>query len=130
VSLVANINNPLVKEMQSLYESNSLALNDTGYKRDIYFNLSTQFSTLFYLVNTFETYLNHFKIKISYQKFYLDLSENYKDVFKNTMQFKSNYKPLKRGIANMIRIHASGAIAMPTEVRLQILASSRDVIHS
>jgi hypothetical protein len=129
-SLIANTNNPLVKEFQSLYESNTLTLNDLNYKRDIYFNLSTQFSTLFYLTNSFETYLNHFKTKLSYKKFYLDLFGNYNDIFKNTKQFKSNYKPLKRGISNMIRLHASGAIAMPTEIRLQLLASSRDVIHS
>ena len=30
----------------------------------------------------------------------------------------------------MLRLHATGAVAMPVEVRLQILASSRDVIHS
>jgi heme/copper-type cytochrome/quinol oxidase subunit 2 len=27
-------------------------------------------------------------------------------------------------------LHATGAIAMPTEIKLQILASSKDVIHS
>ena len=30
----------------------------------------------------------------------------------------------------MVRLHATGAIAMPIEIRLHILASSRDVIHS
>jgi hypothetical protein len=30
----------------------------------------------------------------------------------------------------MLRLHATGAIGMPIEVRLQILASSKDVIHS
>ena len=30
----------------------------------------------------------------------------------------------------MIRLHATGAIALPCEIRLQILASSKDVIHS
>ena len=30
----------------------------------------------------------------------------------------------------MLRLHATGAVALPIEVRLQILASSRDVIHS
>ena len=30
----------------------------------------------------------------------------------------------------MLRLHATGAVAMPVEIRLQILASSRDVIHS
>jgi heme/copper-type cytochrome/quinol oxidase subunit 2 len=43
---------------------------------------------------------------------------------------KSQYKPLKRGISNMMRLQGSGAVAMPIEIRLQILASSKDVIHS
>jgi hypothetical protein len=30
----------------------------------------------------------------------------------------------------MLRLQASGAIALPIEIRLQILASSKDVIHS
>jgi heme/copper-type cytochrome/quinol oxidase subunit 2 len=30
----------------------------------------------------------------------------------------------------MLRLHATGAVAMPTEIRIQILASSKDVIHS
>jgi heme/copper-type cytochrome/quinol oxidase subunit 2 len=30
----------------------------------------------------------------------------------------------------MLRLHSTGAVAMPIEVRLQVLASSRDVIHS
>jgi len=44
--------------------------------------------------------------------------------------FKNPNRPLRKGITNMLRLHATGAIAMPIEVRLQILASSRDVIHS
>lgn len=43
---------------------------------------------------------------------------------------KSQFKPLKKGISNMLRLHATGTIAMPIEMRLQILASSRDIIHS
>ena len=43
---------------------------------------------------------------------------------------KSQFKPLKRGISNMMRLQGSGAVAMPIEIRLQILASSKDVIHS
>lgn len=38
--------------------------------------------------------------------------------------------PMRRGITAMNKIHATGAIALPSEIRLQILASSRDVIHS
>jgi hypothetical protein len=48
----------------------------------------------------------------------------------NPYLVKSQQRPLRKGIANMLRLHATGAIAMPTELRLQILASSRDIIHS
>jgi heme/copper-type cytochrome/quinol oxidase subunit 2 len=43
---------------------------------------------------------------------------------------KSQYQPLRKGITNMIRIQADKAIAMPIETRLQILAVSKDIIHS
>lgn len=42
----------------------------------------------------------------------------------------SQYQPLKKGIVNMIRIQADKAIAMPTDTRIQILAVSKDIIHS
>jgi len=48
----------------------------------------------------------------------------------NVELYKSQFRPLKKGISNMLRLHATGAVAMPIEIRLQILASSRDVIHS
>jgi hypothetical protein len=43
---------------------------------------------------------------------------------------KNQYKPLRKGINNLLRLHATNAIALPCEIRLQILASSKDVIHS
>ena len=42
----------------------------------------------------------------------------------------SQYQPLRKGIVNMIRIQADKAVAMPTDTRLQILAVSKDIIHS
>jgi hypothetical protein len=48
----------------------------------------------------------------------------------NDMLYKDQHRPMKKGITSMLRLHGTGAVAMPTEVRLQILASSRDVIHS
>ena len=48
----------------------------------------------------------------------------------NSELFKNQYRPMKKGVTNMIRLHATGAIAMPIEIRLHILASSKDVIHS
>lgn len=37
---------------------------------------------------------------------------------------------MRKGIVNMIRIQADKAVAMPTDTRLQILAVSKDIIHS
>ena len=51
-------------------------------------------------------------------------------VKQNQELFQNQYRPMRKGISNMIRLHATGAIAMPTEIKLQILASSKDVIHS
>jgi len=53
--------------------------------------------------------------------------QNYEQL---THSFRSQYKPMRRGITNMVRLQATNAIAMPTEIRLHILASSKDVIHS
>ena len=44
--------------------------------------------------------------------------------------YKNQFRPLKKGVSNMLRLHATGAIALPIEIRLHILASSRDVSHS
>ena len=37
---------------------------------------------------------------------------------------------MKKGVSNMIKLHATGAIATPIEIQMHILASSKDVIHS
>lgn len=44
--------------------------------------------------------------------------------------YRNQYRPLRKGVNSMLRLQATGAVAMPVEIRLQILASSRDVIHS
>jgi heme/copper-type cytochrome/quinol oxidase subunit 2 len=58
------------------------------------------------------------------------VSDNYNSLAKNNDLYKSQYRPMRKGITNMIRLQATSAIAMPTEIRLHILASSKDVIHS
>ena len=57
-------------------------------------------------------------------------TDNYNNLNNNLNLFKSQYRPMKKGVVNMIRLQATNAIAMPTEIRLHILASSKDVIHS
>lgn len=49
---------------------------------------------------------------------------------RNLDLYKNQYRPMKKGVTNMVRLHTTGAIAMPIEIRLHILASSKDVIHS
>jgi heme/copper-type cytochrome/quinol oxidase subunit 2 len=65
-----------------------------------------------------------------YLFFYLFNYNYFNNLGNNSDLYKNQYRPLRKGVSNMIRLHATGAIAMPTEIRLQILASSKDVIHS
>jgi hypothetical protein len=48
----------------------------------------------------------------------------------DTELLRNQYRPMNKGVSNMVKLHATGAVAMPIETRLHILASSKDVIHS
>ena len=76
----------------------------------------------------FNNILNLSQIK-EYVNYYFSTS-NDEAVTSNQELYKNQYRPMKKGVTNMIRLHATGAVAMPIEIRLQILASSKDVIHS
>ena len=73
-----------------------------------------------------------FSIKILYfcyfrvEVFWYDVN----NVTEDYELLKNQYRPMKKGVANMVKLHATGAVAMPIETRLHILASSKDVIHS
>jgi heme/copper-type cytochrome/quinol oxidase subunit 2 len=84
-----------------------------------------------------------FRYNLLYQNlntfYFLTLNELYKNftsiykentLVKNLSLYKNQYRPMKKGVTNMVKLHATGAVAMPIEVRLHILASSKDVIHS
>jgi heme/copper-type cytochrome/quinol oxidase subunit 2 len=60
----------------------------------------------------------------------LGFKNNYNNLGKNYNLLKTQYRPMRKGIINMVRLQATNAIALPTEIRLHILASSKDVIHS
>jgi len=85
------------------------------------------------MLHNSNNYIDNFGLNLSalnnYFFFYL-FGFNDSTLGKNTDLFKSQYRPMKKGVTNMIRLQATGAIAMPIEIRLHILASSRDVIHS
>jgi len=44
--------------------------------------------------------------------------------------YKNQYRPIRKGITNMIKLHATGSVAMPINLRVHIVASSKDIIHS
>jgi hypothetical protein len=101
------------------------------YSRNIYFGSLNYFN--FNILNSFLTsFTNCFNIGILnnliYDYFFSN-SQN-RELKENQELFKNQYRPMRKGITNMIRLHATGAIAVPTEIKLQILASSKDVIHS
>ena len=69
---------------------------------------------------------------VSLLQFYSSAQKSnfYTDADLAPRSLKSQYKPMRKGVTNMVRLQATNAIAMPTEMRLHILASSKDVIHS
>jgi hypothetical protein len=129
--LTSSANNPLLREIKSaFYFIDPINLNNE-YSRDVYYNSLNffNFNVLKSILNVFDNSLNT-SILTNYILFYFF---NFKEVNitkQNQELFQNQYRPMRKGISNMIRLHATGAIAMPTEIKLQILASSKDVIHS
>jgi hypothetical protein len=129
--LTSNPSNPLINEIKSTFLFIDPILYNNEYSRNIYFNSLSYFNfiTLNYFFNSLSNsvnlnFLNNFIFFYFFNNSNKDYNSNNYDLYRN------QYKPLKKGISNMLRLHATGAVAMPTEIRLQILASSKDVIHS
>jgi hypothetical protein len=66
----------------------------------------------------------------NYLLVYFTGNSNTNNISNDTELLRNQYRPMKKGVSNMIKLHATGAIAMPIETRLHLLASSKDVIHS
>ena len=134
-ALSASPNNPLLLELKSSFLFHDPANFSTEFTRDFIYT-SRHFLTSLYLRNaiqqlgtTLENLPLNFDALTKFTLFYFfstDATQN----GKNSELYKSQFRPLKKGISSMLRLHATGAVAMPTEIRLQVLASSRDVIHS
>jgi hypothetical protein len=91
-------------------------------------------SLVYDILNTFK--FNDFNIPLNMSIFsdklffYLLGNSPYSKDLNVSDFYKNQYRPMKKGVSNMIKLHATGAIAMPIETRLHLLASSKDVIHS
>jgi len=129
--LTNNPANPLLDNIKASFLFVDPLLISSEYTRDN-FALSLGFfnsAILKTLISSSNDYIN--LKNISDYLFYFFFYDNMSNTFdENYLLQKSQYRPLRKGINNMIRLHATGAVAMPIEIRLQILASSKDVIHS
>ncbi len=123
--------NPLINEIKSSFSFVDPIIMNNEYSRDVYFNSLNFFN--FTVVKSFlKTYGDFLNLSLlTDYLFYYFFSNSYSNSFFNNNElYKNQYRPMRKGITNMIRLHATGAVAMPIEIRLQVLASSKDVIHS
>ena len=128
--LTANPTNPLLLEIKKTFPLvepttfNSEVSRDFLYQQVNFIKFSIV-KDLMHLTSTYSpvTFNN-------YLFFYCFGDKTPQTIGNNSELFKNQYRPMKKGVTNMIRLHATGAIAMPIEIRLHILASSKDVIHS
>jgi hypothetical protein len=131
--LLSSPSNPLFEEVKSSYALMDPSSFSTEVSRDVlYQNINfIRFSMVKSAVNILVDNLGiNTSIITNSLFFYLfDVSSVNRNNY-NINLFKNQYRPMKKGITNMIRLHATGAVAMPIEIRLHILASSKDVIHS
>jgi hypothetical protein len=135
-SLTVSQNNTLLKELKSTYAF----IDPTTYCSEITREFLYENSNFlkYIIIKDFLKSVNDltYKLPINFtalSNYFIHLLgpiDNYSKMNGNTTLFKSQYRPMKKGVTNMIRLQATNAIAMPTEIRLHILASSKDVIHS
>ena len=125
-SLVASPKNSLLNEVKKSYNFYDPTSVSTEIQRDFFYEtlVSAQVRNPSIILSNLG--LN----RVGDMIFYLWGSSNPSGLNSNHELLKNQFRPMRKGISNMIRLHATGAIAMPIEIRLHILASSRDIIHS
>lgn len=135
-SLTVNPANPLINDIKSSFLLTDPITYNSEYSREFYYNTLHFFKFLLFKewARSMNCEINKLPINTNlineYLFFYFLGSDQSSKVSNNMELYKNQYRPLKKGISNMMRLQGTGAVAMPIEIRLQILASSRDVIHS
>jgi len=129
--LTNNPSNPLINEVKASFLFNDPIIINNEYSRDVYYNSLNFFN--YTVIKSFLSSSNSFinlNFLTEYLFYYFFDNNSSNNLNYNSELYKNQYRPMRKGISNMIRLHATGAIAMPIEIRLQVLASSKDVIHS
>lgn len=129
--LTSSPSNPLINEIKASFLYIDPIIHNNEYSRDLYYN-SLNFFNFTVMKSFLTTYADFINLNlINDYLFYYFFNNNSVNTLKNNSElYKNQFRPMRKGISNMVRLHATGAIAMPIEIRLQILASSKDVIHS
>ena len=134
--LTVSPNNSLFNEIKSSYMFIDPTTYGSEVTRELLYN-NSEFLHYTFLRDFIKTINNlnynlpiNFNLLNNYFVYLLGKNNGSHQIGNNNELFKSQYRPMKKGIVNMIRLQATSAIAMPTEIRLHILASSKDVIHS
>ena len=137
-AFTCTLDNPLLEEIKFSFLYVDPVVFNQENRRDIFSTFYTNTNAFNFMFGTsmlanLNAYLpiNTF----NFNKFLLtyvigDYNSATSSLGKNNELLKSQYRPMRKGVTNMIRLQATGIIAMPTEIRLHILASSKDVIHS
>jgi hypothetical protein len=135
MNLRSSPTNPLVKELKASFLLVDPITYNTEYSRELYYSSLEYFKFVVFkdwvrYLSTVQDLPINFSLLNNYLFFYFLGGKGSNDLGNRGQLLKNQFKPLKKGISNMMRLQGSGAVAMPIEIRLQILASSRDVIHS
>jgi heme/copper-type cytochrome/quinol oxidase subunit 2 len=133
---MVSANNSLLNEVKSSYSFMDPTTYSSESTRELLYqsNSFLHYSFLRDFLKTTNILFHHVPLNFDFLNNYFiylfGYTENYGKINGNNDLYKSQYRPMRKGITNMIRLQATNAIAMPTEIRLHILASSKDVIHS
>lgn len=134
--LLSSPNNSLLKEVTKSFSMVDPSNFSSEVSRDFFYNNSKLFRFNVMKSFMYSTYLNNASNSINIKDFtnliflyVFNVDFNNKTSLSSEL-IKNQHRPMRKGISNMIRLQATGAIAMPTELRLHILASSKDIIHS
>lgn len=134
--MTASPQNPLLKLVTKSFKFNDPLTLTSEYSREYMYSSMGYFKFLQLktltdsVVTPFESLSVNTSLLKDYIFFYFLLEESKSPALQSKELYRNQFRPLRKGVNSMLRYHATGAIAMPVEIRLQILASSKDVIHS
>jgi len=132
-TILSTPQNPLVSEIKASFALVDPSTYSNEVSRDYFYATLPYFQYTFLkyapnLFNSSELPVNTSVLSKYLLVYFFNLDSS--DLGSNVTLYKDQHRPLKKGITNMLRLHSTGVFTVPAHTRLQVLASSRDVIHS